>query len=143
MNHPPAIHYTQLSDKQRPTKDEPVVFGFWANPDGDFLHHEDISRPVAVGVVHSVKGRIVICDNGLHVANDLSLNELFGNWSPGDVYLVAVWGTIRKRYGKACGRHRLYLAKINMRVDRDCVRSVITKKVLAKYVQWFDRNIRR
>jgi hypothetical protein len=37
----------------------------------------------------------------------------------------------------------LYLAKINMRVDRDCVRSVITKKVLAKYVQWFDRNIRR
>lgn len=76
-------------------------------PDDGRLAHRN-RRKVEVGKTYSVRGPIVICENGMHGARRL-IDALY--YAQGSVVeRVEIWGDIVEQSDKLCGRYRKCLA---------------------------------
>jgi hypothetical protein len=86
------------------------MLAFWFSPDDKHLGYGD-GRKVRVGTTHTVEGKPVLCEFGLH-ASERPIDAL--KYAPGStLYLVGISGMIIVGEDKIVGTKRKYLARFN------------------------------
>ena len=93
-----------------------IRYGWWGSSIFDTMSYDRVGEKVKSGLVTTVKGKVIVCQNGLHAAKvpKVALANLnFGS----TLYLVGIWGNIDSpspEDWKFCGRHRLYIKGIKI-----------------------------
>lgn len=86
------------------------MLAFWFSPDDKTLAYGD-GRKVRVGTTHTVEGKPVLCEFGLHASERL-IDAL--QYAPGStLYLVDISGMIVAEKDKIAGTKRKYLARFD------------------------------
>ena len=125
-----------------------TMMGWWFAPEDLKLPNGD-GRQVKVGVTHEVKGKPVLCKNGLHASP--SVRDALGYASSSKLFRVRLSGKIAVGDDKACATKRTYIASFDAesvlrQFARECALSVIhlwdAPQVVKDYLKTGDEKLR-